>query len=87
LFVCGLALFVFTALNCIFTFTRRQNIAYASEGMAMKLRNRLYRHLEDVPYDYHKHASTGDLVQRCTSDVDTVRRFVHLQLMEIVVRS
>ena len=84
LFVCGLALFVFTALNCIFTFTRRQNIAYASEGMAMKLRNRLYRHLEDVPYDYHKHASTGDLVQRCTSDVDTVRRFVHLQLMEIV---
>ncbi|PKM40397.1 MAG: ABC transporter ATP-binding protein [Firmicutes bacterium HGW-Firmicutes-9] len=84
LFLCGIALFLFTGLNCIFTFTRRQNIAYASEGMAEKLRNRLYRHLEDVPYDYHKHASTGDLVQRCTSDVDTVRRFVHLQLMEIV---
>ena len=84
LYVCGIALFLFTAMNCLFTFTRRQNIAYASEGMAMKLRNRLYRHLEDVPYDYHKHASTGDLVQRCTSDVDTVRRFVHLQLMEIV---
>ncbi len=84
LFVCGLALFLFTGMNCIFTFTRRQCIAYASEGMAMQLRNRLYRHLEDVPYDYHKHASTGDLVQRCTSDVDTVRRFVHLQLMEIV---
>jgi ATP-binding cassette subfamily B protein len=84
LYVCGIALFLFTAMNCLFTFTRRQNIAYASEGLAMKLRNRLYRHLEDVPYDYHKHASTGDLVQRCTSDVDTVRRFVHLQLMEIV---
>ena len=84
LFICGIALLLFTGLNCLFTFTRRQNIAYASEGMATKLRNRLYRHLEDVPYDYHKHASTGDLVQRCTSDVDTVRRFVHLQLMEIV---
>jgi len=84
LYVCGIALFLFTAMNCLFTFTRRQNIAYASEGLAEKLRNRLYRHLEDVPYDYHKHASTGDLVQRCTSDVDTVRRFVHLQLMEIV---
>lgn len=84
LFLCGAALFVFTGLNCIFTYTRRQNIAFASEGMATKLRNRLYRHLEDVPYDYHKHASTGDLVQRCTSDVDTVRKFVHLQLMEIV---
>jgi ATP-binding cassette subfamily B protein len=84
LVLCGVALFLFTAMNCIFTFTRRKYISYASEGMATKLRNRLYRHLEDVPYDYHKHASTGDLVQRCTSDVDTVRRFVHLQLMEIV---
>jgi ATP-binding cassette subfamily B protein len=42
------------------------------------------RHLEDVPYDYHKHARTGDLVQRCTSDVDTVRKFIQMQLMEIV---
>jgi len=84
LFVCGVALFVFTGMNCLFTFTRRQNVAYASEGMAKGLRDRLYRHLEDVPYDYHKHASTGDLVQRCTSDVDTVRRFIQVQLMEIV---
>ena len=84
LFLCGIALFVFTALNCLFTYTRRENIAVASEGSAKVLRDRLYRHLEDVPYDYHKHASTGDLVQRCTSDVDTVRRFIQLQLMEIV---
>ncbi|MBR0026796.1 MAG: ABC transporter ATP-binding protein, partial [Clostridia bacterium] len=41
-------------------------------------------HLQNVPYDYHKHTSTGDLVQRCTSDVDTVRRFISLQLLEIV---
>ena len=84
LIVCGVALFIFTALNCLFTYTRREHIAYASEGIAKTLRDRLYRHLEDVPYDYHKHASTGDLVQRCTSDVDTVRRFIQLQLMEIV---
>ncbi len=84
LFLCGAALFVFTALNCLFTYTRRQQIAIASEGVAKAMRDRLYRHLEDVPYDYHKHASTGDLVQRCTSDVDTVRRFIHMQLMEIV---
>ncbi len=84
LFVCGLALVLFTGMNCLFTYTRRENIALAAEGMTKSLRDRLYRHLEDVPYDYHKHASTGDLVQRCTSDVDTVRRFVQLQLMEIV---
>ncbi len=84
LILCGAALVLFTGMNCLFTYTRRQNIAYASEGMAKTLRDRLYRHLEDVPYDYHKHAATGDLVQRCTSDVDTIRRFIQLQLMEIV---
>ena len=84
LYLCGIALVVFTGLNCLFTYTRREGIALASEGVAKTMRDRLYRHLEDVPYDYHKHAATGDLVQRCTSDVDTVRRFIQLQLMEIV---
>jgi ATP-binding cassette subfamily B protein len=84
LFVCGIALVFFTVMNSVFAYTRRENIAHASEGIAKSLRDRLYRHLEDVPYDYHKHASTGDLVQRCTSDVDTVRRFIQMQLMEIV---
>jgi len=84
LFVCGIALVFFMGMNSIFSYTRRESIAQASEGIAKSLRDRLYRHLEDVPYDYHKHASTGDLVQRCTSDVDTVRRFIQLQMMEIV---
>lgn len=84
LYLCGLTLFAFTAMNCLFTYLRRHNVAYSSEGIAKGLRDRLYRHLEDVPYDYHKHAATGDLVQRCTSDVDTVRKFIQVQLMEIV---
>ena len=84
LYICGIALVLFTGMNCVFTYTRREGIALASEGVAKTMRDRLYRHLEDVPYDYHKHAATGDLVQRCTSDVDTVRRFIQLQLMEIV---
>ena len=66
LWVCGLALVVFTALNGLFNYLRRSLIAEVSEGVAKSLRDRLYRHLEEVPYDYHKHVNTGDLVQRCT---------------------
>ncbi len=84
LLLCGAAILVFTLFNGLFAYLRRQEIAVASEGCAKYLRDRLYRHLEDVPYDYHKHASTGDLVQRCTSDVDTVRRFISVQLMDVV---
>ena len=84
LWVCAAALVSFTLVNGYATYLRRRYIAVASEGFAMEMRNRLYHHLQAVPYDYHKHASTGDLVQRCTSDVDTVRRFMANQLMEIL---
>ena len=82
--ICGLCFFLFTALEGLFIFFRRKNIAKGAELMAKTMRDMLYRKLNSVPYDYHKHVSTGDLVQRCTSDVDTVRKFVTNQLMEIV---
>ncbi len=82
--LCGLFFFLFTALNGLFTFLRRRNVSKGAERMAKTMRDMLYRKLNAVPYDYHKHISTGDLVQRCTSDVETVRAFVTNQLMEIV---
>ena len=82
--VCGAFFFLFTVLEGVFIFLRRKNIAKGAEHMTKCMRDMLYRKLNAVPYDYHKHVSTGDLVQRCTSDVDTVRMFVTNQLMEIV---
>ena len=51
--------------------------------MPRNLRNRLYSHLQILSYEYHVQAQTGDLIQRCTSDVDTIRRFLAAQLTEI----
>ncbi|MBQ1821506.1 MAG: ABC transporter ATP-binding protein [Clostridia bacterium] len=82
--LCGAFFLLFTVLNGLFTLVRRIHIAKGSERMAKNMRDMLYRKLNAVPYDYHKHVSTGDLVQRCTSDVDTVRKFVTNQLIEIV---
>lgn len=66
------------------TYLRGHCIAYAGEGLAKNLRDKLFCHLEAVPYSYHVGVQTGDLVQRCTSDVETVRRFVQMQAMEVV---
>ncbi|NLD59555.1 MAG: ABC transporter ATP-binding protein [Clostridiales bacterium] len=56
--------------------------AQASESFAQKLRNRLYAHIQSLPYDYHVNAQTGDLIQRCISDVETIRRFLATQGVE-----
>ncbi len=50
---------------------------------AKYLRDRLYTHIQALPYAYHVNAATGDLIQRCTSDVETVRRFLNVQLMSV----
>ena len=73
-----------TLLGGVFTYLRGHCIAFAGEGLAKRLRDRLFTHLEAVPYSYHVGVQTGDLVQRCTSDVETVRRFVQMQAMEVV---
>ena len=67
----------------VFQFLRGKWSAEASEGIAEKMRNRLYEHLQAMSYDYHVKAETGDLIQRCTLDVDTIRRFLANQLIEI----
>ncbi len=61
--------------------------AYASERIIRHLRERLYAHLQHLPMTYHDKVQTGDLVQRCTSDVDTVRGFYNSQIIELVHNS
>ncbi|MBR4458158.1 MAG: ABC transporter ATP-binding protein [Clostridia bacterium] len=70
-------------LNGAASYVRGRLSAKASEGLARDLRVRLYDHLQRLPFAYHVHAETGDLIQRCTSDVDTVRRFLSMQVLEI----
>ncbi len=84
LYLCGIAMLLLTIFNGLFSYIRACCVNYASESSAMTLRNMLYEHLQNVPYDYHKHTSTGDLVQRCSSDVEIIRRFVSMQFIEIV---
>lgn len=70
-------------LNGIFTYLRGRWAAQASEGIVQRLRNRLYAHMEKLPAKYFDHSETGDIVQRCSSDVETIRVFMASQVVEI----
>lgn len=83
IWICGLVLILLSAINGIFTFLKGKWTAKAAESTARNLRNSLYDHLQHVPYDYHVKAETGDLIQRCTSDVETIRAFMAVQFVEI----
>ena len=84
LWILGLVLVALNLINGVFTYMKGRLNAVASENIALTLRERLYAHLQHLPFAYHAKAETGDLIQRCTSDVDTIRRFLSVQVMEVV---
>lgn len=48
---------------------------FTAENSTRRLRDYLFDHIQRLPYSYHSEAKTGDLLERATSDVDTIRRF------------
>ncbi len=66
----------------LFTFNSRRLAAKTAEGIAQRLRNYLFDHIQRLPFSYHDRMQTGELIQRSTSDVDTIRRFFADQAIE-----
>lgn len=58
-----------------FTYLSGRLAAYTAEGVTRRTRNYLYDHIQRLQFLYFDHTSTGELIQRCTSDVDAIRRF------------
>lgn len=77
---------VLVAITCfdgLFHFLKGRSSAKAAETIARNIRNQLYDHLQHLPYEYYVKAATGDLIQRCTSDVDQIRQFLSVQFVEV----
>src|SRR4030095_13780884 len=49
-----------------------------------KLRDRLFSHLQHLPMSYYSKTPTGELIQRCTGDVETIRKFSYMQVVESI---
>jgi ATP-binding cassette subfamily B protein len=62
-------------LEGLFTFLSGRLAARTAEGITLRLRNYLFDHIQRLSFTYHDHTPTGELIERCTSDVDAVRRF------------
>ncbi|MHB0923194.1 MAG: ABC transporter ATP-binding protein [Bellilinea sp.] len=58
-----------------FSFTSGRLAAKSAEGIARRLRNYLFDHIQHLSFSYHSKTETGELIQRSTSDTDALRRF------------
>lgn len=70
-------------LSGVSMFFSRFFTARAGENFAENMRNALYTHVQRLPAAWHDKNQTGDIIQRCTSDVEVIRNFVVTQLLEV----
>lgn len=63
-------------LTGIFTFMMRQTIIVASRRIEYELKNKIYRHYQDLSLTDYKQTTTGDLMNRLSEDVVAVRMYL-----------
>ena len=78
------AVVLLAALTALFRFVNMLETTRAAETFVCRIRNLLFAHIQRLPFAWHMKNQTGDIIQRCTSDVDTVRNFVTDQFMNVI---
>ncbi len=82
--VVGISLLLFQVIRGSIMFLDGYNKGRLAERIAYDMRNRMYSHIQNLPFSYHSNIDTGDLIQRCTSDIETIKSFLSSQLPQIL---
>ncbi len=81
---CAGATIALALLNGFGTFASRLSVATSTERFCKALRDKLFRHVQYLPFSWHVATNTGDTIQRCTADLDAVRNFMAVHLLEVI---
>lgn len=79
-----LAILVVAVVRGLFTFVQGYWSEKASQGAAFEMRNALYDKLQRLSFSYHDRAQTGQLMTRATNDIELVRQFTGLGLIQLI---
>ncbi|MGE4379016.1 MAG: ABC transporter ATP-binding protein [Candidatus Izemoplasmatales bacterium] len=83
LLLASLLIVVLSFIRALLIFVQRALSGVFAERTAYGLRNNLYKKLRDADYYFHSHSETGDIIQRCTTDVEMYKRFISEQSIEV----
>lgn len=78
------AIIIASLIGGLGNFGTRTATARGSEGFVKGLRDALYSHIQRLPFSWHVKHNTGEIIQRCTSDVEVIRNFFTNQLLEVI---
>ena len=83
IWIMAAAILVVAAVKVLAQYCFRVYNTKGAETLTKTMRDKLFGHIERLPYAWHAKHRTGDIIQRCTSDIDTMKRFVSEQMTSI----
>lgn len=83
LWIMALAVLIVALIQVFSQYTFRVYNTKASETLVKTMRDSLFTHISHLPFSWHMQNKTGDIIQRCTSDIDTTKNFLSEQLTSI----
>lgn len=84
LWILALLVACFALVRALFRYLFELFNTRGAERLVKTMRDDLFAHIIRLPYEWHNENSTGDIIQRCTSDVDTVKVFLSEQLTALL---
>jgi ATP-binding cassette subfamily B protein len=84
IWICALVVVVMALLAEACNLMRTYTGLEIGETIAWRLWNNLYAHIQKLPWDWHVKCQTGDIIQRCTTDVDNIKNFVQNHFSELL---
>ena len=83
LWVIGGVILALALMSVVFRYLFMLFNTKGAESLVETMRNDLFSHIQRLPFAWHMQNQTGDIIQRCTSDVDMVKNFVSEQLTSV----
>jgi ATP-binding cassette subfamily B protein len=83
LLVCGLMILGIAFLIALFRYIWRLLLFGHSRKVEESLRNRLYSHLQTLPFSFYQKTKTGDIMARATNDIDAIRMATGMGLVAL----
>lgn len=83
LWIMALAIIAVAIVQVCFKYAFRVFNTKAAETLVKTMRDQLFSHIAHLPFSWHMRNKTGDIIQRCTSDIETTKSFLSEQLTSI----
>ena len=83
LWIMALAVIFIASIQVLSQYFFRVSNTKASETLVKSMRDQLFNHIVRLPFAWHMQNRTGDIIQRCTSDIETTKNFLSEQLTSI----